>query len=78
MLQPPEAPASGSSPRDSTSMSHVHVIRTSPPETTEYAPYYGTYVGHVAPGDIVETLSMQSEATIALLRAIPEEKGGAR
>lgn len=59
-------------------MSHVHVIRTSPPEATEYAPYYGTYVGHVAPGDIVETLSTQSETTLALLRSIPEEKGGAR
>lgn len=59
-------------------MSHVHVIRTSPPEASEYAPYYGTYIGHVQPGDIVETLSTQGEATTALLRAIPEEKGGAR
>ena len=27
-------------------MSHVHVIRTTRPEATEYAPYYGGYVGH--------------------------------
>jgi uncharacterized damage-inducible protein DinB len=59
-------------------MSHVHVIRTTRPEPTEYAPYYGRYVGLVPNGDIVETLSTQLDATLRLLRSLPEEKGDAR
>jgi uncharacterized damage-inducible protein DinB len=59
-------------------MSHVHVIRTTRPEPTEYAPFYGRYVGHVANGDIVETLSTQFDATFRFLRALPEEKGEVR
>ena len=59
-------------------MSHVHVIRTTLPDASEYAPYYGTYVSKVSAGDIVETLATQNEATIALVRSIPEDKGGAR
>lgn len=59
-------------------MSHVHVIRTTAPEASEFAPFYATYVGHVPGGDIVETLSTQNETTVALLRAIPEDKGGTR
>jgi len=59
-------------------MSHVHVIRTSRPEATEYAPYYGGYVGHVPTGDVVETLSTQGEGTLAFLRTISEEASLAR
>jgi len=59
-------------------MSHVHVIRTTRPEPTEYAPYYGRYVGLVPNGDIVETLSTQLDATLRLLRSLLEEKGDAR
>lgn len=59
-------------------MSHVHVIRTTRPEATEYAPYYGGYVGHVPTGDIVETLSTQAEGTLAFLRTIGEETSLAR
>ncbi len=59
-------------------MSHVHLIRTSRPEPTEYAPFYGRYVGQVPNGDIVESLSTQLDATLRLLRALPEEKGGVR
>lgn len=59
-------------------MSHVHVIRTSRPEPTEYAPFYGRYVGQVPNGDIVETLSTQLDRTLRLLRALPEETGDVR
>ena len=57
---------------------HVHLIRTTRPESSEYAPFYGTYVGHVPGGDIVETLSTQLDATLTLLRGLPEESGGLR
>jgi hypothetical protein len=57
---------------------HVHVIRTTRPESSEYAPHYSTYVGHVPNGDIVETLATQHDATIVLLRSLPEESGGLR
>ncbi|MCC6928474.1 MAG: DinB family protein [Gemmatimonadaceae bacterium] len=54
-------------------MSHVHVIRTTRPEATEYAPYYGGYIGHVPTGDVVETLATQAEGSLAFLRTIGEE-----
>ncbi|MEP7384014.1 MAG: DinB family protein [Gemmatimonadota bacterium] len=57
---------------------HVHLIRTTRPEASEYAPFYATYVGHVPGGDIVETLATQHDATMALLRSLPEETGGLR
>lgn len=59
-------------------MSHVHVIRTTRPEATEYAPYYAGYVGHVPTGDVVETLSTQHDGSLALLRSIGEEKSLSR
>lgn len=59
-------------------MSHVHVIRTTRPDASEYAPYYGTYVGHVSGGDIVETLSTQLDATLTLVRDLSDEAAGAR
>jgi uncharacterized damage-inducible protein DinB len=57
---------------------HVHLIRTTRPEGSEYAPFYAGYVGHVPGGDIVETLSTQHEGTMALLRGLSEEEGGLR
>ncbi len=57
---------------------HVHLIRTTRPDSSEYAPFYATYVGHVPNGDIVETLATQHDATLALLRSLPEESGGRR
>lgn len=57
---------------------HVHLIRTTRPEASEYAPFYGTYVGHVPGGDIVERLSTQHEATMTLLRSISDDAAGSR
>ena len=44
------------------------------PEQTEYNPYYEKYVSLVPAGDVVETLSRQSEETLALLRSIDEAR----
>lgn len=59
-------------------MSHVHVIRTTRPEPSEHSPYYGTYVGLVPAGDVVETLSTQHDTTLSLLRSLSEHQGGFR
>ena len=49
------------------------------PEESEHAPYYGRYISLVKDeGDIVSQLSGQLEATLALLRSIPEARGGFR
>src|SRR4051794_37281635 len=45
------------------------------PNSTEYAAYYGKYVTLVPDGDITMTLAAQLEDTLALLRALPEERG---
>lgn len=52
-----------------------HAIR---PAAGEHAPYYATYVNHVADGDILATLAEQGEATQALLRDFGEERGDHR
>jgi len=44
------------------------------PEASEHAPYYGKYVALVSDGDIVQTLAAERDATLELLRGIPEEK----
>lgn len=59
-------------------MSHVHVIRTTRPDQSEYLPYYGTYISLVPAGDIVETLSSQQDVTLNLLRELSEDQGGIR
>ncbi len=51
---------------------------TARPEKTEYAPYYERYISLVADGDIVGTLGKQLEETLALIRGIPEARGGFR
>ena len=52
--------------------------RTTRPAPEEYAPYYGTYIGKVADGDVVDALRGQITDTLAYLRAIPESRGGHR
>jgi hypothetical protein len=49
------------------------------PEASEYLPYYEKYVSLVPDEDgIVAVLKRQSEDTVALLRSIPESRGGFR
>lgn len=48
------------------------------PQATEYMSYYERYVSLVPDGDVLKTLSDQLDSTLALLRSIPEEKGGFR
>ncbi len=48
------------------------------PGTDEYSPYYGTYIGKVPDGDLRSMLSSQLAETLALIRSIPESRGGHR
>ncbi|HEX8335471.1 MAG TPA: DinB family protein [Pyrinomonadaceae bacterium] len=48
------------------------------PESHEYAPYYEKYVSLVPDADPVETLRRQGAETLALLRSLPEGRGGHR
>lgn len=48
------------------------------PGTDEYAPYYGTYIGKVPDGDLRAMLASQLVETLALIRSIPESRGGHR
>jgi hypothetical protein len=48
----------------------------SPPQSTEYAPYYGPYVKQVPAGDILEILEAQLHETMKTLRAVPESQAG--
>lgn len=48
------------------------------PDETEYQSYYGKYVSLVPDDDILSVLSAEIESTMALLRSIPESKGGFR
>ncbi len=44
------------------------------PDASEYAPFYGTYVGTVPEGDLLQLLEEQRRATQALLAGIPEPR----
>lgn len=44
------------------------------PDVTEYAPYYSGYISQVPDGDVVALLGAQIDDTLALLRAIPEQR----
>jgi uncharacterized damage-inducible protein DinB len=44
------------------------------PDTSEFDPYYGHYVGLVPDGDIVTTLRAQIESTAALLRGMDPDQ----
>jgi hypothetical protein len=48
------------------------------PEETEYVPYYGRYISLVPNVDILPQLNEQAQATLTLLRSIPEAQGGFR
>lgn len=48
------------------------------PEPAEYPPYYEKYISLVPQGEILTTLEQQLDQTLALLRSIPESKGGSR
>lgn len=48
------------------------------PGADEYASYYEKYTSLVPDADILSVLSEQIEATLALLRKLPEEKGNYR
>jgi uncharacterized damage-inducible protein DinB len=53
-------------------------LRAMRPAPDEYAPYYGTYLGKVADGDIVRTLRDQIGGTVSYLRSIPASREGHR
>jgi hypothetical protein len=48
------------------------------PGPDEYAPFYASYIARVPETDILQVLASEMEATLALLRSIPEERAGHR
>jgi uncharacterized damage-inducible protein DinB len=48
------------------------------PDETEYAPYYGKYIGRVPEGDILAQLASQLAETLALLRGLTPGQAGHR
>jgi hypothetical protein len=52
--------------------------RDTRPAAAEHAPHYGKYIALVPDGDIVATLNQQIEATVSILRSLPESAGGRR
>jgi len=44
------------------------------PAPTDYAPYYGTYVGQVSENDVLAVLAGQIDETLALLRSVPRAR----
>ncbi len=56
----------------------VNTIRSTPPDASEHAPYYGRYTSLVANGDIVDTLERQCPETIALLSPLSDEQANYR
>jgi len=51
---------------------------TSRPDATEYAPYYGTYIGKVPDGDLLQSLERERRETLALLRGLTEAQALSR
>ena len=49
-----------------------------PPDSSEYAPYYGRYISLVPGQDIVAALEDQPQETLALLSGLSEEQGDYR
>ena len=45
------------------------------PDSSEYSPYYASYVAKVPDGDLLRTLEANIEETMSLLTAVPEAKG---
>lgn len=54
------------------------LLRIARPEPTEYAAHFARYVDRVKGDDALEALATQIEHTTALLRAVPEARGGFR
>lgn len=48
------------------------------PDASEHLPYYARYVDRVPEGDLLQTLRAQLQETLALVRGLPEERGGHR
>lgn len=48
------------------------------PDATEHVSYFGRYISLVPEGDIVTTLGIQIEGTLALLRGLPETQASFR
>ena len=44
------------------------------PDPSEFAPYYGKYVGLVPDGSVVDSLETQIRETSALLRLVPDAR----
>lgn len=44
------------------------------PDPSEYGPFYARYISLVPDGDLLDTLTMQHEATQQLLRDLPEDR----
>ena len=53
-------------------------LTATPPDSNEYAPYYGKYLALVPAGDVVETLSRQLDETLSLLRGLSEDQAASR
>ena len=45
------------------------------PETTEFAPYYNTYISLIDGNNVMPVLESQSAALNAIISSLPEEKG---
>jgi hypothetical protein len=48
------------------------------PDSTEYAPYFEKYISLVPEGEIVETLGLQIESTLSLIRGLSAAQGDLR
>jgi len=48
---------------------------TAPPDPSEYAPFYGTYISLVPERDILEAMSLQNEATLGFLSTLSPSAG---
>ena len=48
----------------------------SPPQSSEYAPYYAKYIALVPAGDILEILESQLDDVMQTLRSVPEAQAG--
>lgn len=44
------------------------------PQSSEYADYYGLYIGQVPEGDIRELMASEIESTLEMLRGVPAER----
>ncbi len=44
------------------------------PDSSEYDPYYGLYIGKVPEGDVITLMEAELEALIALLGGLPAER----